>query len=160
MSRWISEGWSRYTIPMRTRQWRSGRNYLSLIFTELCMRMLPSVALILVAFVNRIPAQSPPESVGVVSHIKVVSDKVPDVSSMDAWKKSFIREGMADEQKAMAAWRSTVMFQHQDTPPYEYLQNEQVVQDPIKIFNVYGYSFCSVASCDVAALARYAGLKA
>jgi hypothetical protein len=34
------------------------------------------------------------------------------------------------------------------------------VQDPIKMFNVYGYSFCSVASADVEALARYAGLRA
>src|SRR5437899_2786201 len=32
--------------------------------------------------------------VGVVSHIKVLSDKVADVSSLAAWKKSFIRDGM------------------------------------------------------------------
>src|SRR5262249_41230379 len=82
---------------------------------------------------------------GVVCHIKVVSDKVPDVSSIEAWKRSFLRAGMTDEEKALAAWRTTVMFQHQDTPPNEYLQNEMVVQDPIKLFNVYGYSFCSVA---------------
>jgi hypothetical protein len=97
---------------------------------------------------------------GVVCHIKVVSDKVPDVSSMEAWKKSFLRAGMTDLEKALAAWRTTVMFQHQDSPPFEYLQHESVVQDPIKIFNVYGYSFCSVASCDIEALARYAGLRA
>ena len=34
--------------------------------------------------------------VGVVGHVKVLSDKVPDVSSMEAWKKSFIRDGMSD----------------------------------------------------------------
>ena len=39
-----------------------------------------------------------------------------------------------------------VTFQHQDAPPNEYLHDELVVQDPIKMFNVYGYSFCSVAS--------------
>jgi hypothetical protein len=98
--------------------------------------------------------------VGVVCHVKVVSDKVPDVSSLEAWKKSFLKDGMTDREKALAAWRSTVTFQHQDAPPREYLQNELVVQDPIKIFNVYGYSFCSVASCDVEALSRYAGLRA
>src|SRR5207249_6063127 len=72
----------------------------------------------------------------------------------------FLKDGMSDQDKALAAWRTTVMFQHQDVPPREYLQHEDVVQDPIKIFNVYGYSFCSVASCDVEALARAAGLKA
>ncbi len=100
------------------------------------------------------------ECQGVVSHIKVVSDKVPDVSSMEAWKKSLLKEGMSDQEKALAAWRTTVMFQHQDVPPLEYLHNEETVQDPIKLFNVYGYSFCSVASGNVAALARHAGLKA
>src|SRR5919201_5576876 len=67
---------------------------------------------------------------------------------------------MTDREKALAAWRTVVMFQHQDTPPVEHLQHERVVQDPIKLFNVYGYSFCSVASCEVEALARYAGLRA
>jgi hypothetical protein len=98
--------------------------------------------------------------VGVVCHVQVVSDRVPDVSSLEAWKKSFLKDSMADREKALAAWRSTVMFQHQDAPPFEYLHSEGVVQDPIKVFNVYGYSFCSVASCDVECLARYAGLRA
>jgi hypothetical protein len=104
----------------------------------------------------------PPESksAGVVCNVKVLSDKVPDVSSLEAWKQSFLKPGMSDQEKALAAWRTVVMFQHQDNPPSEYLQNESVVQDPIKMFNVYGYSFCSVASAEVEALARYAGLKA
>jgi hypothetical protein len=97
---------------------------------------------------------------GVVSHVKVLSDKVPDVSNLEAWRKSFLKDGMTDQEKALAVWRSTVMFQHQDAPPNEYLTNEQAVQDPIKIFNIYGYSFCSVASCDIECLARYVGLPA
>jgi hypothetical protein len=124
------------------------------------MRGLSTLIVVLLPVGNPISAQGVPGPVGVVSRINVLSDKAPDVSSLDAWKKSFLREGMSDGEKALAAWRSTVMFQHQDAPPYEHLQDEQVVQDPIKIFNVYGYSFCSVASCDIAALARYAGLKA
>jgi hypothetical protein len=67
---------------------------------------------------------------------------------------------MTDQEKALAAWRTAVMFQHQDDPPLEYLQHEGVVQDPIKLFNVYGYAFCSVASANVEALARAAGLRA
>jgi hypothetical protein len=55
--------------------------------------------------------------VGVVCNIKVVSDKVPDVSSLEAWRRSFIKPGMSDEEKALAIWRSVVMFRHQDSPP-------------------------------------------
>ena len=106
------------------------------------------------------PSANGPAPAGVVCHVQLVSDKVPDVSSLAAWQRSFLKEGMTDQEKALAAWRTTVMFQHQDVPPREYLQNEDSVQDPIKMFNVYGYSFCSVASADVAALARAAGLKA
>src|SRR5438093_13657118 len=94
-------------------------------------------------------ASGPSEQVGVVCNVKVVSDKVPDVSSIDAWKKSFLKDGMSDREKALAAWRTVVMFQHQDAPPNEFLQSEIVVQDPIKLFNVYGYGFCSMASCGV-----------
>jgi hypothetical protein len=67
---------------------------------------------------------------------------------------------MTDRDKALAAWRTVVTFQHQDSPPNEYLHHETTVQDPIKLFNVYGYGFCSMASGNVAALARHAGLKA
>jgi hypothetical protein len=96
----------------------------------------------------------------VVCRVLVTSDKVPDVSSMDAWQRSFLKPGMSDREKALAAWRTVVMFQHQDAPPLEYLQHEETVLDPIKMFNVYGYGFCSMASAHVAALARHAGLKA
>jgi hypothetical protein len=102
-------------------------------------------------------ATDPP---AVVCRINLTSDKVPDISSMDAWKRSFVKDGMTDREKALAAWRTTVMFQHQDAPPLEFLQHEETVLDPIKLFNVYGYGFCSMASADVAALARHAGLKA
>jgi hypothetical protein len=105
-------------------------------------------------------ADDPSRSPGVVCNVKVLSDKVPDVSSLEAWERSFLKPGMSDQEKALAAWRTVVMFQHQDNPPREYLQNESVVQDPIKMFNVYGYSFCSVASAEIEALARYAGLRA
>src|SRR5262245_61251577 len=100
------------------------------------------------------------DPVGVVCLIRVHSDKVPDASSLEAWKQSFLGARVTDREKALAAWRTVVMFQHQDVPPREYLHNEEVVQDPIKVFNVYGYSFCSVASGAIEALARHAGLRA
>jgi hypothetical protein len=117
--------------------------------------MRPLLAAVL--FAGFATAADPP---GVVCRVKVTSDKVPDVSSMDAWKRSFLKDGMSDRDKALAAWRTVVAFQHQDTPPLEFLQHEQTVLDPIKMFNVYGYGFCSQASAHVAALARHAGVKA
>lgn len=120
------------------------------------------VALLAVALfvVIGLRAGEAPAKPGVVSHIKVVSDKVDDVSSLEAWKKSFIKDGMTDEQKALAVWKSVVMFQYQDTPPVEYLQDGNAVQDPIKLFNVYGYAMCSPAASHVCNLARYIGLEA
>lgn len=108
------------------------------------------------------PAATPADRApaGVVCNVTVLSDKVPDVSSLEAWKKSFLKDGMKDAEKALAAWRTVRMFQHQDAPPAEYLQAEDIVQDPIKVFNVYGYAMCSPASAHVSALARTAGLQA
>ncbi|MBA3709558.1 MAG: hypothetical protein H0W83_12150, partial [Planctomycetes bacterium] len=68
--------------------------------------------------------------------------------------------GMSDQEKALAIWTSIVTHQHQDTPPNEYLQHENLVLDAMKIFNVYGYAFCGVASSHTQALARYLGMKA
>lgn len=100
------------------------------------------------------------DDVGVVSHVKVVSDKVQDVSSLEAWRQSFIKPGMSDREKALAVWRSVVMFRHQDIPPNEFLEAETHPHDPIEDFNVYGYGQCCCASANVEALARYIGLDA
>src|SRR5581483_7941746 len=97
---------------------------------------------------------------GVVSFVKVVSDRVEDVSSLDAWQRSFLRSDMSDEEKALAVWRSVVEFRSQDEPPREYLELAGHVHDPIRDFNVYGYAQCCCASAFVEALARQAGLTA
>jgi hypothetical protein len=98
-------------------------------------------------------------SVGIVSEVKVLSDKVPDVSSIDAWKKSYIKDGMTDEQKAIAVWETVATFQHQDGCANEYLQYENCVVDPIKTFNVYGHAYCGMAAAHSSLLARYIGLE-
>ena len=99
---------------------------------------------------------------GVVANVKVVSDKVKDVSSLEAWKKSYINVScaMSEEDRALAVWESVVAHQYQDAPPMEFLQNENNVYDALKMFNVYGHSFCGVAACEIASLARYVGLNA
>jgi hypothetical protein len=104
-------------------------------------------------------AESP--RAGVVCFVKVLSNKVEDVSSLEAWKNSFLKKDMTGPKKALAVWKSVVKFRHQDAPPREFLSNDGGhVQDPIKTFNVYGYGMCSCASSNVEALARAAGLRA
>src|SRR5437660_3714015 len=61
-------------------------------------RPMPRILPILLALtsVSRAAAEErPPAAVGVVSHIQVLSDKVPDVSSIEAWKRSFLKDGMS-----------------------------------------------------------------
>ena len=41
----------------------------------------------------------PGKSVAIVSHVKVLSQHVPDVSSLDSWKKSFIQGGTPSSSK-------------------------------------------------------------
>jgi hypothetical protein len=99
-------------------------------------------------------------SPALVSFVKVVSDKVEDVSSLAAWRRSFIHDGMSDEEKAIAVWTSAVKFRHQDYPAQEFLDISGHVHDPIKLFNVYGYAQCCCSAATIEALARYAGLTA
>ena len=115
------------------------------------------VAPLLIAQESR-PGQAVPA--GVVCKIRVASDKVPDVSTMEAWKKAFIKDGMSDEEKAMAIWRTIAMFQHQDSGVMEYLHNEDLLTDAMKVIHVYGYSYCGMAAAHAIELARYIGLEA
>ena len=128
-----------------------------------CAGAIAIVVLVLLSVLEGCSAKQPArgEPVGIVSHIKVVSDKVADVSSIEAWRQSYINPGMTDREKALAVWETVVAHQHQDAPPIEFLHNpENTVLDPIKMFNVYGYSFCSVHASHLAAMARAAGLTA
>ncbi|HYG76964.1 MAG TPA: hypothetical protein VEK08_18305 [Planctomycetota bacterium] len=97
---------------------------------------------------------------GVVSFVKVLSDKVEDVSSIDAWKRSFIKDGMSDQEKALKCFESVFRFRHQDSPPNEFLSDENHPHDVIKCWNVYGYGQCCCASANLCALARHVGLQA
>lgn len=99
---------------------------------------------------------------GIVSNIKVVSDKVEDVSSVEAWEKAFIRPEMTPREKVQAVWLTTVKFRHQNPPPTEYLQTDDggfCVHDAIKMFNVYGYNMCCCESSNVQSLGRAVGLE-
>src|SRR5690242_6945483 len=121
----------------------------------MCGRLCHLVLFVLLAAASPLLANEDGELVGVVSHIKVLSDKVEDVSNLEAWKQSFIKPGMSDQQKALAIWQTVVKFRHQDIPPDEYLAVETHVHDPIQAFNVYGYGQCCCASANIEMLARY-----
>jgi len=110
--------------------------------------------------VARAQSLTPLAGGGVVSNIKVLSDKVPDVSSLEAWRRAYIADGASDREKALAIWRSVCQFEHFDHPPVEYTHHEAQVHDPIKLFNVYGYSVPAMSASSVAALARAEGLAA
>ncbi|MCL2640087.1 MAG: hypothetical protein FWD53_04510 [Phycisphaerales bacterium] len=103
------------------------------------------------------------QQVGVVSQLKVLSENpskgyiCEDVSSPEAWKKTYIKDGMTDEQKAIAIWKSIVKYRHQGNTPQEFLQNA-CVHDPIKTYNVYGHNMCCCTSANLQGLARYVGI--
>ncbi len=101
--------------------------------------------------------------VGVVSHLNLVSDKSQDISNLEAWKKTYIREGMSDQEKAIAIFNTVVRYRHQANPPKEYLTSDEAgghIHDPLKSFHVYGYGQCCCASAEVIGLAQYVGMEA
>lgn len=131
---------------------------IAAVYLAGCMAL--SLVLTGAAYGQESQSPAPAPAPAVVCNVKVLSDKVPDISSIEAWKKSFIKDSMSEKEKGLAVWKSVVTFQHQETPPNEYLQNEGNVLDPIKLFNVYGYSLCSVAAGELVGLSRYVGLDA
>jgi hypothetical protein len=103
------------------------------------------------------------QEVGVVSNINVFSNHSEDVSSIEAWKQSYISDGMSDQDKAIAIFNTLVRYRHQATPPSEFLSSGESgghVHDPFKTIHVYGYGQCCCAAGQASALARYLGLEA
>ncbi len=117
------------------------------------------VGLVIVTASSR-AALAAEKPVGVVCNIKVVSDKVDDVSSLEDWKRSCIKDGMSNDEKAIAIWKTVVKYRHQCAPPNEFLQNEKNVHDVMKTIHVYGYGMCCCASANVEQLARFIGWEA
>ena len=126
--------------------------FKSSIFLTSCLLLAASVALSARA--------EDAADVGIVSHVKILSDKSEDVSNLEEWKKTYIKDGMSDQDKAIAIWKTVVKYRHQATPPDEFVQNGNNVHDPIKTIHVYGYGQCCCASSNIEGLARYIGLVA
>ena len=91
-------------------------------------------------------AEAPVASGGRVNNLKVLSDKVDDVTTVENILKSFVRPGMTDQERARAIWTAVVKYRHQTAPPDEFLAADWEAHDPVKIFNVYGYCMCCCSS--------------
>src|SRR5947209_15613508 len=100
---------------------------------------------------------APTSGGGRVNNLKVLSDRIDDVTTAENVLKSFVRPGMTDAERAKALWAAAVRYRHQTTPPNEYLSAEWEAHDPVKLFNVYGYCMCCCSSALVAALNRLDG---
>jgi len=87
-------------------------------------------------------------------NLKVVSDSVLDVSTLEAAMDGIIEPGMTTEEKLLAIWRFAVAFRHQDNPPCEFLIPVGYLSDVMKIVNAYGYTFCGPAACIIIQMAR------
>ena len=99
-------------------------------------------------------------TVGVVSNVKVLSDKVEDMSTLEAWKETYINDDMTNEEKAIAIWKTVVKYRHQTSPPNEFMQAANNVHDFMKTVHVYGYGMCCCAASNIEQLARYIGWPA
>jgi hypothetical protein len=97
---------------------------------------------------------------GRVNQLKVLSDKIDDVTTVENIVKSFAKPGMSDQERAKGLWKAIIRYRHQTTPPNEHLAGDWEAHDPVKIFNVYGYCMCCCCSALVEALNREDGREA
>ena len=135
-----------------------GNRRRRLILQELAVRTAVLAIALAALDVPRSADARDTSQVGIVGHVKVLSDKVEDVSSPEAWKRPFITDGMSDQDKVLAIWRTVARYRHQTDPPNEYIQDN--VHDVFKTIHVYGYGMCCCAASHVETLARYLGLEA
>ncbi len=68
--------------------------------------------------------------------LKILSDRIDDVTTEDNILKSFVKPGMTDQERARAIWTALIKYRHQAPPPNEYLAADWEAHDPVKILNV------------------------
>lgn len=97
---------------------------------------------------------------GRINNLKVLSDRIDDVTTADNILRSFVKPGMSDFKRSKALWTAAVKYRHQTSPPNEYLAGDWEAHDPVKLFNVYGYCMCCCCSALVEGLNRLDGREA
>jgi hypothetical protein len=95
-----------------------------------------------------------------VNQLKVLSDQIDDVTTIENVVKSFAKPGMSDQDRAKALWTAVVRYRHQTAPPNEHLAGDWEAHDPVKILSVYGYCMCCCSSALIEALNREDGRRA
>jgi hypothetical protein len=122
--------------------------------------MSRSLALtLLLTSVLPVAAADPPAGAR-LHNLKVLSDRVDDVTTAENILSSFAKPGMSDAERARAIWTAAVRYRHQAPPPREYLSGDWEAHDPVKLFNVYGYCQCCCSSAVIEALNRLDGREA
>src|SRR5215471_13268393 len=101
-------------------------------------------ALLLIAGPSALAQEHPAHTTsgGRVNQLKVLSDKIDDVTTVENIVKSFAKPGMSEQARSQALWTAIVKYRHQTAPPNEQLAGDWEAHDPVKIFNVYGYCMC------------------
>ncbi|HLX64472.1 MAG TPA: hypothetical protein VKX17_24575 [Planctomycetota bacterium] len=104
----------------------------------------------------------------IAAGVKVVSDKNPDASSIEATLATIIKPGMSDQQKAEAIFDYLVRRTYHFIPPEEpladallgrkYAGENSKVMDATKSLNVYGHAICGSNSWTVNEFFNAAGL--
>jgi hypothetical protein len=105
-------------------------------------------------------AQDPPATGARLNNLKVLSDKIDDVTTAENILKSFVKPNMSDAERAKALWTAAVKYRHQTAPPDEQLAADWEAHDPVKLFNSYGYCMCCCSSALIEALNRLDGREA
>ena len=77
-------------------------------------------ALVVLAPVS-IRAQERSAPGGRVNQLKVLSDKIDDVTTVENIVRSFAKPGMSEQERALALWTAVVKYRHQTAPPNEHL---------------------------------------
>jgi hypothetical protein len=95
-----------------------------------------------------------------LNNLKVLSDKIDDVTTVETILRSFVKPGMSDAERAKALWTAAIRYRHQAPPPNEFLTADWEAHDPVKLFNVYGYCMCCCSSALLEALNRLDGRPA
>jgi hypothetical protein len=125
------------------------------------MHKLALLALLATGAVLLAPAANAQTRQGArINNLKVLSDKIDDVTTPENILKSFVKPGMTDAERAKAIWTAAVRYRHQCAPPNEELAGDWEAHDPVKIFNVYGYCMCCCTSSLMEALNRLDGREA
>lgn len=124
------------------------------------MRGLFASSLLLGAVAGLFNPARADEPAGRVHNLKILSDKIDDVTTVDNLRKSFVKPGMSDAERSRALWTAAVKYRHQAPPPNEFLAADWEAHDPVKLFNVYGYCMCCCSSAVLEALNRLDGRTA